>query len=257
MTSYYTIACFLLDAALFSANSEADTTAGLNYMDSVINSIIHCDRILDETFVCCSDDRTGFVGEVADPGLWCGRVGSAGIAVQEERKQSREKSPRLLLPQVLSTQGLPPKRRCSTAVQRKLEAEGTFRMFLSYLKFYNFSPEPQLTASLSEVGYLSQEARRAIAAVNTRFARLGVAIGDAQRCARRSAVRAGFRAVDSNKASRNRPGDRMVGLLETRDENVLLLLRVRRSYSCLRVGRHFLLSGAFFSVELCTHEGMF
>ena len=58
---------------LFVVSFEADASEGLSYM--YIVGIVHCHHQRANTLVCRRDDPAGFIGKVADPGLWCGESG--------------------------------------------------------------------------------------------------------------------------------------------------------------------------------------
>lgn len=65
---------------------EADATEGLNHMHDA--GVVHCDHKLENVLICRSDDPTGFVAKVTDPGIWCGEstIGNEG-RVSEDAKR--------------------------------------------------------------------------------------------------------------------------------------------------------------------------
>lgn len=55
--------------------------------------VIHCDVKLDNTLVCRGNGPGGFVGKLADPGLWCGESGLERILDRSQRFETHEKIP--------------------------------------------------------------------------------------------------------------------------------------------------------------------
>lgn len=83
-----------LVTALFVASFEADATEGLHFMHGA--GIVRGDHKLHNILICRSDGPAGFVGEVTDPGVWCGESGfrSEGRLSGRKKTNTRTKSPR-------------------------------------------------------------------------------------------------------------------------------------------------------------------